>query len=282
MLRTPFQRDRDRIVHSKAFRRLKHKTQVFVDPAGDHYRTRLTHTLETTASRACVARALALNEDLDRGDRARPRPGTHAVRPRGRRGARRGVAGALRTAASVTTSTRSGRRRARERRARLNLTAKCATGSSTTRPERAGHARGQDRPLCRPCRLHQPRHRRRGPRGRARRRQTCRGGDRAARRDRLAAHRHARPRPRRDFGARGRHRQSEEVGTAMLALRSFMFERVYLGPRRGRRPRDARGDRAPDLRPPARPAAICRRRTCHDYVAGMTDRFALGYAERCI
>jgi len=63
-LRTPFQRDRDRIVHSKAFRRLKHKTQVFISPEGDHYRTRLTHTLEAAGIARTVARALALNEDL--------------------------------------------------------------------------------------------------------------------------------------------------------------------------------------------------------------------------
>ena len=63
-VRTPFQRDRDRIVHSKAFRRLKHKTQVFVAPEGDHYRTRLTHTLEACFISRTVARALALNEDL--------------------------------------------------------------------------------------------------------------------------------------------------------------------------------------------------------------------------
>src|SRR3954470_21149646 len=63
-VRTPFQRDRDRIVHSKAFRRLKHKTQVFISPEGDHYRTRLTHTLETTGIARTVARAAGLNEDL--------------------------------------------------------------------------------------------------------------------------------------------------------------------------------------------------------------------------
>jgi dGTPase len=63
-LRTPFQRDRDRIVHCKAFRRLTHKTQVFVAPEGDHYRTRLTHTLEVTQVSRTVARALRLNEDL--------------------------------------------------------------------------------------------------------------------------------------------------------------------------------------------------------------------------
>src|SRR5437870_5159916 len=64
LLRTPFQRDRDRILHSKPFRRLKGKTQVFIDPAGDHYRTRMTHTLETTGIARGVARALRLNEDL--------------------------------------------------------------------------------------------------------------------------------------------------------------------------------------------------------------------------
>jgi dGTPase len=62
--RTPFQRDRDRIVHSKSFRRLKHKTQVFISPEGDHYRTRLTHTLEACGIARGVARALGLNEDL--------------------------------------------------------------------------------------------------------------------------------------------------------------------------------------------------------------------------
>jgi dGTPase len=63
-VRTRFQRDRDRIVHSKPFRRLKHKTQVFIAPLGDHYRTRLTHTLEVTQIARTVARALRLNEDL--------------------------------------------------------------------------------------------------------------------------------------------------------------------------------------------------------------------------
>ena len=63
-LRTPFQRDRDRIVHSKAFRRLKQKTQVFIAPEGDHFRTRLTHTLEVCGIARGVSRALRLNEDL--------------------------------------------------------------------------------------------------------------------------------------------------------------------------------------------------------------------------
>lgn len=63
-IRTEYQRDRDRIVHSKSFRRLKHKTQVFIAPEGDHYRTRLTHTLEVSQLARTIARALRLNEDL--------------------------------------------------------------------------------------------------------------------------------------------------------------------------------------------------------------------------
>ena len=63
-IRTVYQRDRDRILHSKSFRRLKHKTQVFLAPEGDHYRTRLTHTLEVAQIARTIARALRLNEDL--------------------------------------------------------------------------------------------------------------------------------------------------------------------------------------------------------------------------
>ena len=69
-VRTPFQRDRDRIVHSKAFRRLKHKTQVFIAPEGDHYRTRLTHTLETCQIARTVGAGAGLERGPDGGDRA--------------------------------------------------------------------------------------------------------------------------------------------------------------------------------------------------------------------
>ena len=105
-LRTPFQRDRDRIVHCKAFRRLKHKTQVFVAPRGDHYRTRLTHTLEVTTISRTVARALRLNEDLVEAigvghDLGHP-PFGHI----GEEALDRLPARALRARASATTSTR--------------------------------------------------------------------------------------------------------------------------------------------------------------------------------
>ena len=64
LVRSPFQRDRDRIIHSTAFRRLKHKTQVFVNTVGDHYRTRLTHSMEVSQIARTLARSLGLNEDL--------------------------------------------------------------------------------------------------------------------------------------------------------------------------------------------------------------------------
>ena len=63
-LRTDFQRDRDRILHSNSFRRLKHKTQVYIAPRGDHYRTRMTHTIEVSRIARTIARGLRLNEDL--------------------------------------------------------------------------------------------------------------------------------------------------------------------------------------------------------------------------
>ena len=84
-VRTAFQRDRDRILHSKAFRRLKHKTQVFIDPEEDHYRTRLTHTLEVAQIARTIARALRLNEDLTEAIALAHDLGHPPFRTRGRR-----------------------------------------------------------------------------------------------------------------------------------------------------------------------------------------------------
>ena len=143
-VRTPFQRDRDRIVHSKPFRRLKGKTQVFIDPQGDHYRTRMTHTLETTAISRVVARALRLNEDLTEAvglghDLGPARPG--APRPlRARVPPPRAVPP---DRAQPEPDRRGLRRHPHAHGAR-----------------RAGDARGEDRPHRRPRGVHQPRHRR--------------------------------------------------------------------------------------------------------------------------
>jgi hypothetical protein len=83
-IRPIFQRDRDRVIHCKAFRRLKHKTQVFFAPTGDHYRTRLTHTLEVSQIARSIAKVLRLHEELTEAIRSGPRPWPPAVRPRRR------------------------------------------------------------------------------------------------------------------------------------------------------------------------------------------------------
>ncbi len=240
-VRTPFQRDRDRIAHSKAFRRLKHKTQVFIAPEGDHYRTRLTHTLETCFIARTVARALGLNEDLTEAiglghDLGHPPFGhigeealDEALRARGAEGFRhnehslrvvevlerggRGLNlteevrdGILRHTGSTNPATLEGRIvRLVDRVAYINHDIDDAV--------RAGHPRRS--PSCRPARS-----RLLGPTG-------------SARIDTLV----------RDIvetsAERGDIAQSEEVGGAMLRLRKFMFENVYLGDeaRSGARPR---------------------------------------------
>ena len=230
-LRTPFQRDRDRIVHSKAFRRLKHKTQVFVAPEGDHYRTRLTHTLEACGIARTVARALGLNEDLTEAiglghDLGHPPFGhigeealDEALRERCDGEFRHNVH-SLRV---VDVLERDGRG--------LNLTEQVRDGIlNHTGPEQAGDAGGADRQAGRPGRLHQPRHRRRAAGRDPRRadlparRSSCSGRPARRRIDTLV----------RDIversAAAGDIVQSEEVGGAMLRLRKFMFDRVYLGP----------------------------------------------------
>ena len=231
-LRTPFQRDRDRIVHSKAFRRLKHKTQVFIAPEGDHYRTRLTHTLEACGIARTVARALGLNEDLTEAiglghDLGHP-PFGHI----GEEALDACAARALRRRASATTSTRCGSSTCSSATAHgLNLTEQVRDGilnhTGSRKPAtlegrivrlvdriayinhdiddalRAGILRPEDLPAEEIELL--------GPTGSERIDTLVRD---------IVEH---------STGA-GDIVQGEEVGGAMLRLRKFMFERVYLGP----------------------------------------------------
>lgn len=276
-LRTPFQRDRDRIVHTKAFRRLMHKTQVFIAPEGDHFRTRLTHTLETTGISRGVARALRLNEDLveaiglghdlghppfgHAGEEALDRALTERFERRFHHNEH-----SLRV---VDVLERDGRG--------LNLTDEVRDGilnhTGPTDPStlegkivklvdrvayinhdiddavRAGVLRTDDLPRDEIEIL----------------------GRTGARRIDTLVH---------DLvetsAEAGDIRQSPEVGEAMLSLRRFMFEHVYLGP--------------PTQADNARAQAVVRAIFDHliergepvqdvvDYVAGMTDRFAFAFA----
>ena len=163
-LRTDFQRDRDRILHCKAFRRMKHKTQCFLAPEGDHFRTRLTHTLEVAQIARTAARALRLNEDL-----------TEAIAlghdlghtPFGHMGERildalcpQGFSHAEQSLRVVERLENDGKG--------LNLT--LAVRDGIREHTSKGHPRtleGAIRLPLGPDRLHQPRHRRRHPRGRA-------------------------------------------------------------------------------------------------------------------
>jgi dGTPase len=270
-VRTPFQRDRDRIVHSKPFRRLKGKTQVFIDPEGDHYRTRMTHTLETTAISRVVARALRLNEDLTEaiglGHDMGHTPFGHAGED----------------ALDDAVSDRFGRRfRHNEQSLRiartLNLTHEVCDGILTHTGEREPETlegkivRLVDRvayinhdidDAVRYGLLEEvdlPRE------------EIATLGDTGSRRIDTLVH---------DIVEASESvndiRQSAEVGEAMLSLRAFMFARVYLGPQA-----------APEH---AKAHETVRRIFDHlvergddvdeivDYISGMTDRFALDYAD---
>lgn len=288
-VRTPFQRDRDRIAHAAAFRRLKHKTQVFIAPEGDHYRTRLTHTLETCFIARTVARALALNEDLTEaialGHDLGHAPFGHigeevldvALKERGGTGFRHNEH-SLRL---VERLERGGRG--------LNLTEQVRDGilnhTGSRKPAtlegrivrlvdrvayinhdiddavRAGIIAIDDLPAEQIERL--------GPSG-------------AARIDALVTDIVARSR------AAGDIVQSDEMGGAMLRLRKFMFDRVYLGPQaRSEHDRVELTLRTlidhylanPDEVPAAGAEAEPLQRVT-DYVAGMTDRFCIATFRR--
>jgi dGTPase len=271
-LRTPFQRDRDRILHSKPFRRLKGKTQVFIDPAGDHYRTRMTHTLETTAIARGVARALRLNEDLTEAiglghDLGHP-PFGHAgegaldecLRIRFGRGFRHNE-----QSLSLAED--------------LNLTAEVRQGILTHTGElepdtlegaivrivdrvayinhdiddaiRFGILRAEELPQEEISLL----------------------GETGSRRIDRLVHDLVENSER-----AGRIVQSDDIRHAMLSLRSFMFEHVYLGPHtraEHERARDVVRAIVGDLSSGGREVE-----EIVGYVSGMTDRFALAYAER--
>jgi dGTPase len=265
-VRTPFQRDRDRILHSKPFRRLKGKTQVFIDPTGDHYRTRMTHTLETTGIARVVARALRLNEDLAEAiglghDMGHP-PFGHA----GEAALDELVEGGFRHNEQSAKIARD-----------LNLTREVVDGIRThTGDEEPETLEGKivrivDRVayinhdiddairygILAERDLPQEEIEILGPTG--------------ARRIDTLVHDLVE-----ESARAGDIVQGDEVGSAMLSLRSFMFERVYLGPEARREHERAR--------------AAIRRIYEHlaargdpqdqivEFVAGMTDRFALQYA----
>ncbi len=284
-LRTPFQRDRDRIVHSKAFRRLKHKTQVFVAPRGDHFRTRLTHTLEAAGIARVVARALRLNEDLteaialghDLGHPPFGHTGEEALDQILAERFGRGFRHNEHSLRIVEVLEKEGRG--------LNLTREVRDGilnhTGPREPEtlegrivrivdrvayinhdiddaiRAGLLAPDELPAEELALL----------------------GDTGAKRIDTLVHDLVETSVGSDDIV-----QSAEIGQAMLGLRAFMFEHVYLGgagdEERRRATETVRsifGHFAdhPEELPPDRPGDLPERVT--DYVAGMTDRFALGW-----
>jgi dGTPase len=292
-VRTPFQRDRDRIVHSKAFRRLKHKTQVFIAPEGDHYRTRLTHTLETCQIARTAARALGLNEDLTEAiglghDLGHP--------PFGHIGEE---------ALDEALAERTGRRfRHNEQSLRLvDVLERDGQGLNLTEQVRDGilHHTGPGKPATLEGRVVRLVDRvayinhdiddaiRAGVIGEddlPGAELEMLGATGSERIDTLV----------RDIVSQSRVVedivQSEEIGGAMLRLRKFMFQRVYLGPEaRSEHERVQRALRGlfdhylehPDEVPGA---AGARERgddevtRAVDYVAGMTDRFAIAAFRR--
>lgn len=292
-VRTPFQRDRDRIVHSKAFRRLKYKTQVFISPEGDHFRTRLTHTLEVSGIARTVARALRLNEDLaeaialghDLGHPPFGHIGESALSDRLEERFGRAFRHNEHSLRIVDVLEREG--------AGLNLTEPVRDGilnhTGPVKPAslegrivkivdrigyinhdiddalRAGVITEADLPVDQISRL---------------------GETPSERIDTLVMDMIE------SSDAAGDIVQSEAIGGAMLRLRKFMFDHVYLGPRvRGEADRvsgvvrtlfdhyaehpEAIGDDAP---PPSDREELAQRVT--DWIAGMTDRYAFRAFDR--
>jgi dGTPase len=288
-IRTPFQRDRDRIVHSKAFRRLKHKTQVFIAPEGDHYRTRLTHTLETCGIARTVARALGLNEDLteaiglghDLGHPPFGHIGEEALDQALRERAGRSFRHNRQSLRVVDVLERDGRGLNLTEAVRDGILNHTGSGDPTTLEGRlvrlvdrvayinhdiddalrAGIIVPDDLPAAEIALL--------GPSG-------------GRRIDRLATDIVEQSR------AAGDIVQSEEVGGAMLRLRKFMFERVYLGAEarseHERVHRTLRGlfdhytEHPEEVPESAAGADEIQRIT--DYIAGMTDRFCIATFKR--
>jgi dGTPase len=271
-VRTPFQRDRDRILHSKPFRRLKGKTQVFIDPAGDHYRTRMTHTLETTAIARGVARALRLNEDLTEaiglGHDTGHTPFGHAGEE----------------ALDRCVHARFGRRYHHNEQSlriaqSLNLTAEvcdgilCHTGPQEPQTLEGKIVRLVDRVAYINHDIDDAiRHGILAVDDLPADEIGLLGADGPSRIDTLVH----------DLietsDAAGEILQSEQVGAAMLSLRAFMFERVYLGPQV--LPEHERAHAAIErifehlTREQPDPDAVI------DFIAGMTDRYALTYAAK--
>ncbi|MGH3092373.1 MAG: deoxyguanosinetriphosphate triphosphohydrolase [Gaiellaceae bacterium] len=284
-LRTPFQRDRDRIVHCKAFRRLKHKTQVFIDPKGDHYRTRLTHTLETAGISRTVARALRLNEDLteaialghDLGHAPFGHTGEEALDQVLAERFDRRFRHNEQSLRVVEVLERGGRG--------LNLTEETRdgihnhTGAGEPATLEGKIVRLVDRVayinhdiddalragLLTTAELPEE--------------EIALLGERGSRRIDTLVHDLV------EASAGGADiLQSEDVGRAMLNLRAFMFERVYLGSE-GQAQRGVAVETVrhvfdyfvehPEELPPDRPGDLPQRVT--DYVSGMTDRFALAW-----
>jgi len=268
-LRTPFQRDRDRILHSKPFRRLKGKTQVFIDPAGDHYRTRMTHTLETTAIARGVARALRLNEDLveavglghDMGHPPFGHAGEEALdqalqKHFGRRFRHNEHSLQIAEALNLTEEVRDGILTHTGEREPATL-----EGKIVRIVDRVAYINHDIDDAVRfgildPTELPQV--------------EVALLGERGSDRIDTLVHDLVE-----SSQVSGDIVQSEEVGGAMLSLRSFMFERVYLGPHARLEQERAR--------------TAIRRIFDHlaaggeeperivDFIAGMTDRFALTY-----